>query len=535
MKSTLYSVLAAGALLSLSSCYEDKGNYTYGEIDEMTITIPTGIKALKGAENFEFTPTVVSKLDGEIKADNPDYEFGCKINYRNQKEDGTTDLWFDINPERTMTVNYPANFPPNRYAIWYSVTNKKTGVTYNAKGSVEVLSTTYEGWMVLSQSGAEKKARLDIIFKDTQGKNRCSYDLLGNNAPEITEPTQVVMFPSMYSTGDEIYLMSRSGSYQLDAQALTTTSAKNMKQLLFILPNSLDGEPCIWANIDTKGYKPWMIVMTSSGDAYKINSAGAGTCFEYPINNAEWGGEPTYKLAPFIGTDPTGTSYGALLYNATDKRFMRWNGYGNYFEQDKKTDKTLYADPDPENKLFSYNTGMDLVHMEGTRRSGGAIYSVLQDNAGQRHVYAIVVGSYYGGLTQIEALDNISAENFNTAEKYAFHSQMPFILYCHGNKIYCYNTTTNSITDTATVDAGEHVTRFKFNLFHPMNLSRMGADGDPIFDLQYRLIVGTGNGQADGGKVRFFNISMEGKFSLAEEYSGFGEEVVDVVYRERRK
>ena len=60
----------------LFSCYDDKGNYDYREIDELTITgMPEEpVTALSKAENLVVRPTVTSKFDGEISADDPNYE-----------------------------------------------------------------------------------------------------------------------------------------------------------------------------------------------------------------------------------------------------------------------------------------------------------------------------------------------------------------------------------------------------------------------------------------------------------------------------
>ena len=70
------AALFAGAALA-TGCYEDKGNYDYREIDELTITgIPEELmSALYKSENLVLSPAVTSKFDGVINADDPNYEF----------------------------------------------------------------------------------------------------------------------------------------------------------------------------------------------------------------------------------------------------------------------------------------------------------------------------------------------------------------------------------------------------------------------------------------------------------------------------
>lgn len=535
MKPSIYHILALGVVMSLSSCYEDKGNYEYAPVDEVTITIPSGIVALYGASDIQFTPTIVSALDGEIKADDANYEFGCKINYAHRTDDGDTEQWYDINPEHTMAVKYPASIPSGSYSIWYTVTDKTTGVTYNALGSVEILSTSYEGWMVLSNTGADKKARLDIIFKDDQGSWRCSYDLLGSNAPEITEATMLGFFPSRYQAGDRIYLFSKSGGYILDSGSLTTKATSSVKEVEFIQPGAVEGEPAYFNVTGLSGYQPTArFVITSAGNVYKISTASYGACYEYPLNSESWGAEPSYKVAPFIGTNEAHASMQmqALFYDETNRRFRHWNSYAAYYE-DFGDDKTLIADQDPANKIFSYQTGKDLVHMEGTRYAGSVVFSVLQDAAGARSIYGINIAGYQG-ITQVSYDENITAEHFNDAGCYAFHSQLPLTFYSYGNKVYCYDRVLKNVTDIVTLDASEHVTKIKFNLYKNMDLTLLNDQSDEFMNKQYNLIVATGNGQPDGGKVRFYQVSTTGKLTLIEEYTGFGEEIVDVMYRERR-
>lgn len=534
MKPNIYHVLTLGGALMFTACYEDKGNYEYAPIDEMTITMPEGVSALRNIDDIEFTPKVVSKLEGEIKADNSNYEYSCKINYRHLNDEGTYDMWYDIDPDRTMTVKYLATFPAGSYSVWYTVTNKNTGVSYNALGKVEVLSTTYEGWMVLSSNGPDKKARLDIVFKDAHGNWRPSTDLLGPDAPDLSEPTTLGFYPSQYSSGDILYVFSRNGGYSLDPNALTTQANRSVQETEFIQPNAVKGIPAYFNVTGLGSIAPTArFIITTEGNLYKISSVSAGSCYEHLLNNTTWGSDPAYKVAPFIGTNEY-QGYNqtlALFYDETNKRFLHWNNWAAYYEA--SNEKTLIADKDPDNAIFSYQTGKDMVHMEGSRYAVSTVFSVLQDANGQRSIYGINVSGFMG-ISQASYDDNITAEHFNDAEHYAFHSISPLTLWSYGNKVYCYDRVLKQLTDVVTLDASEHITKIKFNLYKNQ-LSALNDQSEAFMDKQHNLIVATGNGQPDGGKIRFYQISNSGKLTLVEEYSGLGEEIVDVMYRERRK
>lgn len=80
-----------------------------------------------------------------------------------------------------------------------------------------------------------------------------------------------------------------------------------------------------------------------------------------------------------------GNGISALLYDTDNKRFVGWK-YGN---EDGVTQISIPV-VDPENGLFSFKTGMELVYMESTRYSGGLVYSILQDAGGKRYIYGLI-------------------------------------------------------------------------------------------------------------------------------------------------
>lgn len=534
MKSKIFSALGLlAASVTLTGCYEDKGNYDYSEIEEVTITLPTAIEAMANAENVKFSPTVVSSVTGkEIPADDPNYEYECRIFYT-RTIDGITEKWYDINPDRTQGVDFFVQAPAGTYSLWYTARNKRTGVESHAKGSLRLISSVYEGWMVMSNNGAEKTMRLDMIFTDSKGRELIAKDITGPNVTGLTEGTQAMYHPSLYAGKEYVNILTKSGSYRV-WDDMQMNPAYNLKLQDFILP-TVKGNATQIAQIHYyASYGPTATTcVTSEGDAYAITSSGAGASYEYPMNATTVGGDPAYKVAQTIGTSMvrTGNSTSALFYDITNKRFMGWS----YYAPNKKL---LFAlndnDENQPQGLFSFNTGKDFVDMESTRFSNGLVYTVLQDNTGHRHVYGINL-SGYNSIKKESAYDNISGENFDTATDYAFHSQFPYMFYCKGNKVYAYGLTDNVTKDVLTIDGSETISMIKFNLYGNMNLTSLNKwDSEEFQNMQYKLIVCSSTGAEDGGIVRFYNIDINGKMTLYKEYKGFGEEIVDVTYRERR-
>lgn len=80
MKISIKALLIAAFVPALAGCYEDKGNYTYGEVEEITVTFPEIMEAMQGMP-IAFEPVIESSVNGIIKPDNPDYEYSCEVKY----------------------------------------------------------------------------------------------------------------------------------------------------------------------------------------------------------------------------------------------------------------------------------------------------------------------------------------------------------------------------------------------------------------------------------------------------------------------
>lgn len=152
MKLKISAVALSLSALLFSGCYEDKGNYDYTPIEELQITLPDAVEAMANAENVKFEPTIVSSITGkEISADDPNYEYQCRI-YYTRVIDGISEKWYDINPEGKKDIDFFVEAPAGTYKVWYTVKNKTTGVETHAQTSLRLISSVYEGWMVMTLS-----------------------------------------------------------------------------------------------------------------------------------------------------------------------------------------------------------------------------------------------------------------------------------------------------------------------------------------------------------------------------------------------
>ena len=514
--------MLAGLLL-LSSCYEDKGNYSYDEIPEITVeNLPKSISIVQKAGYIELNPVIKSSTEGVINENNPNYEFGC-ILYLQAGAFSDGSRWVDINKEKTMKVNCLADFDTGNYLVWYTIKDKRSGVTKNVTVDVKITSATYEGWMVLSDVGNENLTRLDMISVFSKEDKKPIYDILGANAPKLKNSVKVLFdaWPRQ-GTGDIIWLSTKEGTYSLNANTLKTQSIDNLMKSSFIL--NMGDETAIAADA-----LPFIgrFVVTNKGNLFVQNTRVGGGAFELPINTLKEDGDPEFKVAPFIGI-PQMRPYTwdgiALLYDTDNQRFLGWDvakGNGSH----------CFVLGEPENKLFSFTTRKKLISMVNTKFNNGTIYSILEDDAKNRSIYGINLA---GGTFTQTYYQQMSTPGFAEANQFAFHSQYPYLFYSAGNQIYCYHLMNASLSQPLSLE-GEEITLLKFNLFQTEK-SKLSDSSDEFMEQEYYLIVGSYKKTAtneNGGTLRFYKFDQTTKtLTKVSEYSGFGR-IRDVTYRER--
>jgi len=521
VKYTLGLFVAVSTLFT--SCYEDKGNYEYSAKEEIKgVGFPEKINVVQKSDYIELSPSFTSSLEGDIN-ENPNYEFGCLLWKSGGTFSDTKTRQKDIDSLRNKDIRYFANLDEGDYVIQYTVTNKLTGVTTNFKVPVKVTSATYEGWMVMCDD-KEGYARLDLISKLSDTRTQVVTDLLGAKAPKLKGGRSMYMnaAPFNYYGYNGLWYCTDEGSYSLNETTLA--SLYNVATTEFMVTPK--DEQVVNLNGLYMGKK---FVVTDKGNIY-VKSSMSGSSYEDPVNTYTDGGNPEFHAAPFIGLSVVRPyDYYAskvLFYDKDNKQFAVLDGsaYGN--------SNVCSTIEDPENKLFSYKTGKDIVEMVNTNFSGSTVYSVLQDESKQRYIYGINISS--GKITQSLYEPLTVAPNVDKATSFAFHSQYPYMFYNDGNKVYSYHLMNHVAKLALTLD-GEEVTMVKFNLFsHPANL--LSDHSDEFVAKQYQLIVGSyknGNTDGNGGVLRFYKFDQAtGGLTLVEQYEGLGK-VKDVMYRER--
>lgn len=531
-----YVIIIIAIMPWLFSCMKDKGNYDYTELAEIRVEgVPEVIEVLAFIDRIQVSPKIISSIEGEIRADNPNFTIQYRLGYKGMGSlggvvDGQSQAWVDITPESGLDLDIPANYGPSTYVCWITITDNRNNTVTSHLFDIQVSSTTYEGWMVLCNEGPEERVRLDMISVLSSTNTTAIHDI-ANGLPNIHHATHLGFHPMQANPGAIISVFSEEGSYQLINSTLESSELMDFNVMGFVTPQP---ETMLYQYpMSVIGDYSWRLrysfVISDEGNAYRQGHGEAGSMYGLPINTSVGGTAPEFKVAPFVGVSEVrpANSNVALFYDRDNKRFMGFNS---------ATENILFPVADPQPSLFSFQTGKDMVYMEGTRRSNGLVYAILEDAGGQRSIYAINMGG--NGFVQEDYYENVNAPGFAQATQFAFHSQFPIMFYATGNKVYLYNLGTRTAHEMTNIGLGasEEVTLLKFNLFRNSHLTNLNKQTPEFLNQQFQLIVGSYDQAAsgvNGGKVGFYEVNGQSNtISQVAEYSGFAK-VKDVVYRER--
>lgn len=499
-----------------SACYDDKGNYDYTEVPTITVeNIPEQISLRKGIQTYTINPTITSSTEGEITADNPNFEFSCRIGRASGGTFADEATWHDLNPDKTMAFTLAPDEPTGEYLGVYTVTDKRTGVSTNHTFRITLTTSTYEGWMVLCNEGAENKVRLDMVSVFNLDDIVPVHDLLGDAVPGLQGARQLYL-DTRSSSNIGVYMITDTGAYQLDSEELTVAPTGNVEDAYFIA--GLNGD--VPARMGTCGV--YQTLATREGDFY-LRENSAGSVFNFPFNATAEGEPSAYRVAPYVAAG----SYLLFAYDADNHRFMSYYiySYTNVFGS--------IPDPDlTQDGSYSWSMpGKDLVYMDC---AGGIAYAVMQDaSTGQRSVYAASLQGFSAtSIPQTGKWENITSEGFATAEHFAFHSIYPYMFYSSGSKLHAYQLQMGKVLQTLELP-GEEITMVKINLFRLSN-KNLPEEKE---EWQYYILVGSYRNDAtddNGGILRMYTFdNSTSTFEEVARYDGFAR-IADVTYRERK-
>jgi len=400
------------------SCYDDKGNYDYIDINEVKIS---GIDQTKFYEEIAFVDTL--KLYPEIKGslygtDTDKYTYEWKIippNAENKEDEETSD--YVVCREKDLI--YPIDLAAGDYRCSFIVSDKESGVLWHQFFYMRVKTLTSEGWMVLCDKNGE--SRLDIIFNVSEQEDLIAHDLWRDSEFKTGKPYNLIFTYNLNGSGR--LLVCENGTFNLDVNDLHAGEENDLRWIFGTSPQRVDVRASGLSQFYNK-MRYWVVV-DKQGDLYSNNTADAGGVFGFPINMID--GTTAFKAAPFVGVTYA-WYYGAsiLLYDDTHKQFLELKD-GSVYPSVMKFAGT---------QLFSVQTGRDMVHVESTKT--GYNYAILRDpSTGQHYFYGMIMNE--DGKNSQEYYGEITGDGLEQARQFACHHMYPYVFYLANNKIYQFD------------------------------------------------------------------------------------------------
>ena len=192
------------------SCYDDKGNYDYREINDVTIE---GISRDKVYELFAYQSTLeITPVIHSTIGDGADYEYTWRIVPRNATdENGTLDKYV-VSHEKNLV--YPVQLEDGDYTGFFEVKDPETGVTWIVDFYMHVKSQGSEGWLAVCEDNG--RTRLDLIGKNSDGEDVLFADLWRNNDFEMGSPRKFFFVGDNYGSSFRFPILTTDkGTYSI--------------------------------------------------------------------------------------------------------------------------------------------------------------------------------------------------------------------------------------------------------------------------------------------------------------------------------
>jgi hypothetical protein len=495
----LYIITFLTATL-LYSCYKDRGNYDYNEINEVTINGLKDTTVLLGA-SYKLTPGIIGTIDKNGDTTKYTYKWtaigpGTLLIGDRVKELGTS-----------YTLDLPVlTLQPTTWTVFLFVTDKETGIVWKASYRLTVSTSVYEGYLLLTE--VNDRTRLDMLSY-RNGSFVLMKDVLttvGSALPPQGKPIQVVSYnydPTMW------------GIYMLTETKTTKIQPDNFSwQFTYDITYEMSGgavPPTFKAKF-LKGATntAWMVGEDDNLYYYlRVLQVRMGL----PVN-IESGQAKPFKVAPYLATPGGSNADGAIMFDKDNKRFMKlpWNG--------------SVATRMNNGTLFDYNNVKgDLRFMENLYGANN-VYAVLHypDSVNKIYIarFALVnnIQTYYAPVL---------APGVEQADFYRFHPDLPYLFYNIGSKVYEYDLSLK--TSRLMIDFGnKKITCMKFPEFL---LKGSRPNYGQWYDKLMVTVEDPTKPAGENGELHLYTVPpVNGNLTLYQSFTGFGK-VKDFIYRER--
>lgn len=447
-----YSFLGLLGVLLLVSCYRDKGNYSYKELNEISIDLPDVVSVQQGMV-LEISPKLNFAL--EENEENLSYEWVVSI-------PSTTDsVNVVLSTDRNFSerIDYVSG---NSYPFSLKVTDGNTGVTYRKGMSLQVRTDYQPGYFVVEQMGDHG----DISFYNTLTET-AYYNIFSKVNPEITLKANITdMFSIDYSgytlsLGDEkikvvagnlSMVFGEDWGYVIDYRSCRMIS--DIEQIFATKPDAI--RPQYLAMDATPNF-----FLMNDGKVHRMYQSEGQTLFGEEFVTSDG---LVADCAPFIGP---GFNYRGVmgvmffdqenhrLYGENMRSLIFSNNSSKYIVQEKN-DKGEVIQSDTVLNGAKINEDWEMIGMPQGGMMGASYFMIFKapENVYVAH-YSIPSGGFANGpLNLVDAEKCPGMENSPVFVSPKGRNQ---VYYANGNEIRLYDVYANDSRVIYTFPSGEEI------------------------------------------------------------------------------
>lgn len=439
MKKTLLILLASVGFLS---CVEDEGNYTYTELNQITIEgLEASYKVLDKVDVIKITPTIKGTLSGD---DLSNYEYQWHIH------EGIVDHKHTI-ISHEKDLEWKVDLGIGDYTLYFTVKDKSTGLEATAYSSIKTSTAISKGFLLLGEDMEEGIVGLDMIVMPA-GRDTTVAERVYDNSETKFKGAEKILYqgPRMGNENIEsLWMCTEDGSFRMshhpgtvsvisevnDFHMIETDYPHKEMRIKDVFPHQTNYYGNYWnCSYSYRGY------MTE--DMIVFGSIMQAEYYATPCNrksNAD--GTPLFEFFPFVfyhEASNNGYTTAYTFYNTTDSCFMKTYNAGT------RASHCTAAGNDYATDLFPWNqkgTGRTLVWGGNTLDATGHSLALMKDEEGKYYFYKFVAGPYSMTKKGFYEVDLDVAPHFAEASHYMVSATGSIFMYTYGSTLYLYNYT----------------------------------------------------------------------------------------------
>lgn len=482
-----YSIFLFILLLipGLWSCFDDKGNYDYHEINELTVKEygDSTYYVLYLADTLRVEPKLEGTLDPDASDGRYEFRWIVKDNNDLSKENWGTEI------ARTRKLEYPIDLKPGTYTLYLKIRDKETGLLFSTYSSIVVSTTLTRGLLVLGDDEVGN-VQLDMISMLPDQDTLVLHNLLKDSGlPPMQGAVSVYHSGTTFSVDFvRLWIMGENASYFVRGADITGTASNTMKQMFYsslkvpedvhpidVFPrvNSISGRQV--------GSNRGMLL--SDGSIVVTNILG-GEFYGNPTNRLSNDPEHLLRMAPYVFYSLGNYAFQSYMaYDMENEQFL----FATYSAATMSLKSDLPIDPFPWNQSEVKRT---LLYGENTRNTyggsnNGASFALMKDIEGNYFIYGFnTTGTMWVPPTKLGSweIKKEVAINFDQASLYLFSSARTLMYYVVGGAVYCYDYNAGNERCEKVLDFGsDEITYLKTDLqteSRPFNFIWIGTYND---------------------------------------------------------